>query len=91
MAAPRDPQIDVLISRGIPEQLAVQLAAFQASVERNLTGPMSQQQMNQGIERVATETGIRIQNNTNTNTNTQTGRRRTHAKKGKGRSRSRRH
>jgi hypothetical protein len=85
MAAPRDPQIDVLISRGIPEQLAVQLAAFQASVERNLTGPMSQQQMNQGIERVATETGIRIQNNTNT----QTGRRRTHAKKGKGRSRSR--
>ncbi len=100
-----DIQYQTLISRGINPAMARQLARLAASVERNLTGPMTTEQMNAGIQRVAQETGVQIQNtmnqttatqNTNTNTpgagsGTQGGRRRTRAKKGKGRPLSRRH
>jgi hypothetical protein len=61
-----DIQYQTLISRGVPPALARRLAVITASVERNLPpGPMSQEQMNAGIQRVAQETGHVIQNTMN--------------------------
>jgi hypothetical protein len=67
-----DIQYQTLVSRGVSPALARRLAVITASVERNLPpGPMTQEQMNAGIQRVAQETGHVIQNTMN-QTQTQT-------------------